>query len=367
MQHDEVVRLAEQSTLGALMLRPAALSAVREWLRPDDFDDVWHGQVYTALLERQLVGGMDPHSMAAVLVDRLGTRHADLPRFADLLRVTPHDPDPVAYARMVVDNGLRREAAGLGVFLRAAALASTNERASGPIGATCGLVDAGLDAVEHRWGRAEGRARDDVVVPLQFRAAARNTGLPARLGADKYLAAHPGRDRDTERLHVAQLVGTLVCHPELIAAVASWLPPVRVEDTGWRVLYGTVVELAELDRHIDLTTVAWAAHAHAHHGPDLPSVEALRGIVNDAWYAYPPDVIKSVAADQARQIADIGSAHLHAAATTPSLTIGDVVDAGHAVTTTLRAIGAALDAGGRPAPAQREVQRTTVTVSEVSR
>ncbi len=342
MRHDDVVRLAEQSTLGALMLRPDTLTSVRGWLRPDDFADLWHAQLYTALLERQHVGGLDPNSMAAVLVDRLGMRAADLPRFARLLGVTPPHPDPLAYARMVLDGGLRREAAGLGVLLRAAALNAAVDRTAAPLTTTCSIVDAGLETVAARWASATGQPHDDVVVPLHLRAAVRNTGLEARTAADRYLAAHPPRDPDAELAHVVLLVGTLVAHPDLVPAVADWLPATRLEHPGWRTIYGTTIELTELGHRVDVATVAWAAHQHAHHGPHLPTLGDLQSAVDAGRFAYPAEVIGAVAADQVRHLADIGAAHLRAAAANPAVLVGDLVDAGHTITTALRSTAAAL-------------------------
>ncbi|GAA3819314.1 DnaB-like helicase N-terminal domain-containing protein [Cellulomonas soli] len=342
MNHDDVVRLAEQGTLGALMLRPDALEQVRRWLRPDDFADLWHTQVYTALLERHHVGGLDPNSMAAVLLDRLGPRVADLPRFTQLLTATPPDPQPLAYARMVADGGLRRETAGLGVLLQASALNAVTHADPAPLTTTCAVVDADLDLVGARWAQATGRPHDDVVVPLHLRAATRNTGLAARTAADKYLQAHPLRDPDAEHAHLVALVGTLIAHPDLVPDVVDWLPPTRVEDPGWRAVYGTTIELAELGQRVDLTTVAWAAHAHAHHGPDLPALEDLTAAVEAGWYAHPPQVIRQVAADQVRHLADVGAGHLRAAATNPATLVGDLVDAGHAITSALRITATAL-------------------------
>lgn len=350
MRHEDLQRLAEQSTLGALMLRPAYLGEVHTWLRADDFTDPWHAQVYAAILERRLVGGLDPNSMTAAFVDRVGPARADLPRFVELLTVTPDDPAPQCYARIVAESGLRREAAGLGVLLQAAALATANDTTATPIVATTALVDAGLDLIGTRWAQASGLPHDDVVVPLHLRAAARNTGLAARIGADKYLAAHPARNRDTEREHVIDLVGTLITHPRLATTVADWLPAARIEDPAWRLLYGTTVELAELGQRVDLVTVAWAAHAHAHHGPALPSLDDLRDAVERGRCAHPPQVLRLVAADQVRQIADVGAAHLRAAAANPAVLVGDLVDAGHAVTETLRTVAAALP--GQPAAAR---------------
>lgn len=362
MRHDDVVRLAEQSTLGALMLRPDSLTPVRAWLRPDDFADLWHAQVYKALLERQPVGGVDPNSMAAVLVDRLGMRAADLPRFARLLGVTPPHPDPLAYARMVVDGGLRREAAGMGVLLRAAALNAAVDRAAAPLTTTCSIVDAVLENASARWASANGQPHDDVVVPLHLRAAVRNTGLEARTAADRYVAGYPARDPDAEVAHVVQLVGALIAHPELVPWVADWLPVSRLLHPGWRVIYGATVELAELGRRVDLATVAWAADQHGHHCPELPTLEDLQAAVDAGRFAYPPEVVGAVAADQVRHLADVGADHLRTAAANPAVLVGDLVDAGHAITTTLRSTAAALPShspGSRTAdPSQRAIGAT---------
>lgn len=347
MRHDDVQRLAEQGTLGGLMLRPEHLHDVRGWLRPDDFADTWHAQLYTAILERQPVGGLDPNSMAAALVERVGLTRADLPRFAALLTVTPDDPAPACYARLVAESGLRRECAGLGVLLQAAALAAANDVSATPLVATTAMVDAGLDLIGGRWAQSQGLPHDDVVVPLHLRAATRNTGLAARSGADKFLQAHPARDRVTEREHVADLVGMLVAHPDLATSVADWLPPARIEDPAWRLLYGTTVELAELDQRVDLITVAWAARAHAHHGPALPGLDELHAAIERGRSLHPPLVLRTVAADQVRQIADVGALHLRSAAANPATLVGDIVDAGHAITTTLRTVARALP--GHPA------------------
>lgn len=368
MRHDELVDLAEQSTLGALMLRPDALTSVRAWLRPGDFADLWHAQVYTALLERQPVGGLDPNSMAAVLVDRLGTRMADLPRFARLLGVTPLQPDPLAYGRMVAEGALRREIAGLGILLQAAALDAASDRTATPLLTTCSMVDAGLDVAGGRWASANGEPHDDVVVPLHLRAAVRNTGLEARTAADKHLSANPPRDLEAERAHIVTLVGTLIAHPEIVPAVADWLPAARIQDPVWRLIYGTTIELAELGRHVDVATVAWAAYAHTPHGPDLPSVGTLQQAVEQGRYAYPPDVLRTVAADQVRHLADVGAEHLRTAATNPAVLVCDLVDTGHTITTALRTAATALPSQPLAHPTtSRAMARTAIGGQVVTR
>ena len=72
---DDTVMLAERAALGSLLPEPAHLDQVRSWLRPDDFTEWWHAQVYTALLERRAAGApTGVETVAQDLVDRLGDR-----------------------------------------------------------------------------------------------------------------------------------------------------------------------------------------------------------------------------------------------------------------------------------------------------
>lgn len=338
MRPDDVVHLAEQSTLGGLLLRPDQLDRVRGWLRTDDFAALWHGRVYDALVDLSATVRPDPHTLATELADRHGPAQANLPRLAGLLHVTPPDPDPVVYARMVVDGGLRREIAGLGVLLQAAAA----DGAAGPLNTTCSVVDAALDLAGDRWATATSTPHDAVVTPLHLRAAAHNTGRRARIAASRALAAHPARDAGDEHAHTVTLIGALIAHPDLVPAVTPWLPASRIEDPGWRAVYATTVELAELGQRVDLTTVAWTTHTRTHHGPTPPDVDELTAAVDAGWLSFPPQVLRDVAVDQLRHLADVGANHLRTCAANPGVLIGELVDAGHTITTALRTTAAAL-------------------------
>jgi hypothetical protein len=335
MFDEDTTRLAEQATLGGLLLDPGALGEVQRWLRAGDFAETWHGQVFTAMLERRAAHEpIDPRTMGTALTERFGARRANLPRLADLLHVTPPRPDPVTYARMVLDGGLRREIAGTGVLLRAAAVQTACDRLAVPVTATCNIVDAAMDCAAARWATATGQPHDEVVVPLALRAVLRNT--EARMGADKYLAAHPVRDHTAEHHHTTALIGALVAHPDAVPAVADWLPVARIADPGWRVIYGAVIDLAELGHHVDLVTVAWAARTHAHHGVPIPTLSELRGAVEDGWRTQLAPAIQAVAGDQVRHLADAGAAQLVAGAANPGVQVSDLVDTGHLLTHALR-------------------------------
>lgn len=71
LRPDDATHLAEQATLGALILDPTHLGAVRPWLRAGDFADALHGQVYAALCERHTAGEpTDPAAMVGALTGR---------------------------------------------------------------------------------------------------------------------------------------------------------------------------------------------------------------------------------------------------------------------------------------------------------
>ncbi|WP_156388125.1 DnaB-like helicase N-terminal domain-containing protein [Cellulomonas sp. Root137] len=365
MNDDDITRLAEQTTLGSVLLQPAALDEIQRWLRAGDFADTWHSEVFTSMLERRAAHEpIDPQRMADALTGRLGTRRANLPRLADLLHVTPPHPHAVTYARMVLDGGLRREIAGTGVLLRAAAVRCASDRMSRPIYATCNVVDAAMDCAEARWAKATGQAHDEVVVPLALRAVMRNT--EARMGADKYLSAHPGRDAGSERRNAIALIGALIAQPEHVAEVAQWLAPARITDPGWRAVYGTLIDLAELGQHVDIVTVAWATRAHTHHEPALPGLSELRAAVDDGWSKQLRPAIQAVAGDQVRHLADAGAAQLLAGATNPGVLITDLVDTGHLLTTALRRTAAALPIEPAHSPAATPAVRTQ-QIESVSR
>lgn len=341
MNDDAIIRLAEQATLGSVLLHPVELDEIQRWLRAGDFADTWHSQVFTTMLERRAAEEtIDPQRMADALVERLGTRRANLPRLADLLHVTPPHPHAVTYARMVLDGGLRRELAGTGVLLRAAAVRCASDRMSRPIYATCNVVDAAMDCAEARWAKATGQPHDEVVVPLALRAVMRNT--EARMGADKYLSAHPGRDAGSERRNLVALIGALIAQPDQIPGVAAWLPPNRVTDPGWRAVYSTLLELAELGQHVDIVTVAWATRAHSHHEQCIPGLSELRAAVDDGWSRQLDPAIQAVAGDQVRHLADAGAAQLVAGSANPGVLVTDLVDTGHLLTAALRRTAAAM-------------------------
>ncbi|WP_448060623.1 DnaB-like helicase N-terminal domain-containing protein [Cellulomonas hominis] len=347
---DDAVELAEQAALGSLLYVPEATADVGTWLRPADFADMWHAHVYRVIHEHHVAGKpLDASDLGSQMLGDLGPRRANIVRVHDLLAAAPVAPQPAVYARMVLDAGLRREIAGLGVLLRAGALQSALSGGPAPVVNSSALVDAGLDSCARRWSLATGEPSGRTEPPVHLRAAL--SGRDLRLSADKYLRQHPRRDLVDEHAHEAALVGSLIAHPHAIGAVAAWLPPGHVVTPIWRTVYAATVELSELRQPVDLVTVAAATRRLGQHQPS-PSLPDLRAAVETGRLADPRVAAGDVAADQIQRIADNGAGQLIAGANNPGLHIGDLVDTGHIVTDALRRIACelphALSRDGRP-------------------
>jgi replicative DNA helicase len=337
--------LAEQATLGSLLTEPTAVAQVTKWLRAGDFCHPWHQAVYTVIRERHAAGAaIDPQAVGADLVDRHGYRRADLPRIIDLLQAAPVRPAAATYATMVLEAALRREVAAQGVLLKAAALSAALAGESRPAVIVAAMVDAVLDSAAYRWAAATG---DQNTVPPRtaplcapIRAAVRNRD--DRLGADRFLSAHPPLDDAAAAQNEAELVASLVSHPTQIAETAGWLRPDALTNTAWRPVYACLVQLAELDRPVDVVTVAWEVQrTSARLGPG-PGIRDLRTAV-DATASYDPGWLgRRVAADQLRRTADRAADALQTAADNPGLDLRDLLTTGHLCTEALRTTAAPL-------------------------
>lgn len=330
----ELVHYAEQATLGALLGHTDAIGQVRTWLRPEDFADWWHGQVWNALVEQHAAHRpTDPVTMAGLMVDRLEPRRGDPVRVADLFAAAPTPAHPETYARMVLDAGLRREVAGNGVLLRAGALQAMLADSSAPLVSVCLMVDAGIESAATRWDAAHGRPHTpSTVTPLH---PARR-GLELRAGADRLLAARPARDLDTERDHVVALVGALVAHPDGVGEVAAWLRPSQIADPAWRTVLATVTDLATRGDVVDPVTVAWALAPLAEHDATLPSVAELRRVAETGWYDHLARPARLVAADQVLALADRAAEQLASVCADPAQEIATIVDTATLLTGALR-------------------------------
>ena len=104
-------RQAEQSVLGALMLDPNAVAAVRDILEPGDFYEERHQHIYQAALDLSDRGEpIDPLTLRAQL-ERMGvlSRSGGIDYLAELSIVTPTAASVKYYADIVVAHAVRRK------------------------------------------------------------------------------------------------------------------------------------------------------------------------------------------------------------------------------------------------------------------
>jgi replicative DNA helicase len=337
------MHLAEQATLGALMLEPQLAADVTTWLRAEDFDHPWHRSVYASIRELHAAHApVDPQRVGVAMVDRLG-RRADLPHLLDLLQAAPTRPVGHRYAAMVLEASLRRDTACQGVLLQAAALSAGLAQHSRPVTTVVAQVDASLDHAEHRWRHAT----SDPVAP-RTEVETLGLGIPvSALGADRLLQAHPALDPAAVRRGEEALVASLIARPDHVGDVVRWLRPDALTSTAWRPVYAAVIQLAELGEPVDVVTVAWEVHrASSRLGPG-PGTRELRDAVESAACTYPSHLARAVAADHVRITADRAAHALRAAAGNPGVDLTDVLATGHLLTSALRESAEALPASPR--------------------
>jgi replicative DNA helicase len=314
-------RLVEQATIGGLMLDPPAIGQVGRWLRRSDFTDPWLGVVYRVLRERHTAGlACDPHAVGLALREQLPPHRANLPRLLDVLHATPIHPQPVVYARAVLDGGLRREITGLGVILKAGALAAAGAVEPGPLQRTLTRLHPLIDAAEQRWDTAHGHP-----------PAAREPGPELRsvealqLGADRYLASRPAPTAAQAAEHERLLVGALIVRPAAIGQVAGVLHPEWFVDPRWATTYAALLELHTRGEPVDAVTVACRVQRIARACRAAPTAREVLAAAEAGIVVDPRHAAGLVSADLTVRTADTAARSLHLAASNDGLSPPDLV------------------------------------------
>lgn len=336
------LHLAEQATLGTLMLDPGLPAQTAAWLRSEDFAHAWHAQVHTAIHE--LNAAHEPvsaHRVGLRLIDRLGRREADVPHLVDLLQAVPTRAAGREYAVLVVEGSLRRQVACTGVLLQAAALNAAATGQTATLDVVTGQIDATAVAAEQRWELATGRRAGSAgIQDRALRPVAVATG--AHVAADRALAAHPLPTGEEGESREITLVAALINHPDQIPVVSSWLRAETLTSTTWRPVYEALVNLHEAARTIDEVTVSWELHRNsALHGP-APDPEVLREEVAHAGIIDVATAARAVAGDQLRLTADRAATALRVDAANPGLDLRDLLGTVGLLTAAVRAQAAHL-------------------------
>ncbi len=117
---DTYRRRIEAAAVAGLILQPAAIDSVRDWLQPTDFATPHYGDWYTHLRSMRHHGEpIDQMTLLTALrrADQLGPhgQHAD--ELATITLATPVPASTVEYCRSVLEESIRDQLAAAGIRL----------------------------------------------------------------------------------------------------------------------------------------------------------------------------------------------------------------------------------------------------------
>lgn len=348
---DDVTALAQKTMLGGLLLDPTPLPQVNAWVRGSDFTDPWHRTAWALMREAHVAGR--PHDamrLGAALVDRLGAARADLLRVHDLLAAVDRNPDPRPAARVLVESGVRREIAGQGVLIEAAALGAAQSHQSRGLKATMRVAGAAFLIAGERWADAHDRPIDHFSERLPSQLKTTSADLELRRAADKYLSGAPALDGDVVRDAERRLIACLATHPTAIAPTSAWLRPDQVTDRPWATVYAALVELADAGQTIDPISLTDTTQRVARTTKIAPDLLEMLETIEREQVSVPGYLRQQVAGDHLRMVAGHGASALRRAAADRSVLVPSVIETGTELVQRLARIGCALpdriDIGG---------------------
>lgn len=155
----EYRRRLERTAIGALILNPSAIDAVRPWLIPRDFATPHYQAWYQLVCQMRDVGTpVDQMTLLAEL-RRAGGNRLDRFHLVELATIVEQVPIPaaaVAYCTAVLEESLRRDLHAAGT--RLVQIAGSGDPAV--MFANARQVHADVDAGRRRWIRAHTRSRE---------------------------------------------------------------------------------------------------------------------------------------------------------------------------------------------------------------
>ncbi|MGH3356648.1 MAG: DnaB-like helicase N-terminal domain-containing protein [Nocardioidaceae bacterium] len=117
---DAYRRRIEAAAIGGLIIQPAALDHVRDWLEADDFAHPHYGDWYTHLLAMRERGQpIDQVTLLAALrrADQLGPQGQHADELATIALAAPVPASTLAYCRVVLEESVRDQIAAAGIGL----------------------------------------------------------------------------------------------------------------------------------------------------------------------------------------------------------------------------------------------------------
>ncbi len=158
---DSYRRRIEAAAIAGLILQPAAIDSVRDWLQPTDFATPHYGDWYTHL--RSMRDRGDPIDQMTLLTalrraDQLGPhgQHAD--ELATVTMTTPVPASTVTYCRNVLEESIRDQVAAVGIRLTQLARSSHSSDMDGArlLVQARNLTERGLVPLERTQQRSAG-------------------------------------------------------------------------------------------------------------------------------------------------------------------------------------------------------------------
>ncbi|MEY9956828.1 DnaB-like helicase N-terminal domain-containing protein [Streptacidiphilus sp. MAP5-52] len=271
---------AEQALLGACLIDPAQLAAVRPWLEPRHFYRPAHRAFYALLLAQHDAGhpALAPGAGKEVrdrwALDAIGAAARTVPGFGPtqghtLVANCPNARHAAAYGRMVLETSVRRG-------LEEHAHRLLNAARSGDVRATERMTEALTEVIAQLtedWGSADRRPAQ----PLPSAPPPQMEGRAAE------------RAREHERL----LLSALTARPAQIREIAGWLSADDFLDEGHRRIYRAVAALGHRHEPVDELTVLWEVRRRGGLGSTL-SADQVRDACRGAYPADPGYVAELV-------------------------------------------------------------------------
>ncbi|AEA28962.1 DnaB domain protein helicase domain protein (plasmid) [Pseudonocardia dioxanivorans CB1190] len=277
--------LAAQALLGALLWEPGRIRDVSDWLESADFEHWAHRAIYQTLtgliadgrpvVLQDLPGILARGEYHDAHVDSTGSGPLSAPALHTLLSMTPATPDRahrdqggtarsehVRYARIVLDNSVRRQVAAVGARIEQlgrTAAQHDDQHSADPMGPALAEVRAALQRLEGRVatshaGRVsitEALSGAPPVAELPQRGEPRTSvTAPAALKT----AAVPS-SAEAERAERA-FIGACLVAPEVRSAATEWLRPEDFASPDAAQTWRVVLDMTQRGDPVDFVLVA---------------------------------------------------------------------------------------------------------------
>jgi len=323
--------LAEQATLGTLMVDPAQIATVQGFLRPADFLDTWHRTIYATMLTRAIAG--HPITPQDIHADLVADAHPDertrVVRLTALMEVPPARPIAARYAAMVLEASLRRQVRDLGLLLRAGAVVAAADTA-GPHAALGGPfteIDTQLRDARDRWDAAAAGTFDTPpALDATALAATDAHRLEVAMAAARLVDAAPPPHLQQIARAELDVLAAVLAYPSQLGAVRMRITPSLFTDDTHLATYAAICDLADLGEPIDAVTVCWQAQREQTlRGKGIDAATVLRLSVNPPA-GDPAHAAATMAALATRTVADRSAEQLAAAAGHPGIDVNDLLD-----------------------------------------